>query len=291
MKNRKWVKPIEGICWINPSETLEFNNLLLPDYGTKKSFYNNLNLDFPNMRGFPEGISFVRSFDMRFIDQIEIEFPASKIEQSFILKRIRAYKPSIAPLYLSEKQSFFPFIDKYGQYIHGDWPEKIKNDQQIKSQIHKEDLDLKLNPISPEWNKFGGYKYGPKYEATGHFRVEKINDKWWFIDPEGYIFWSSGVNSAGKFNIPTPIKGRIHFFEELPKREKSNFYNGNNFNFGKLILSKKYDSSNLYLVRSIKRMKSWGMNTMGGWSNNNIIQANDEEKVPYTMSVGTLNIR
>ena len=49
MKNRKWVKPIEGICWINPSETLEFNNLLLPDYGTKKSFYNNLNLDFPNM--------------------------------------------------------------------------------------------------------------------------------------------------------------------------------------------------------------------------------------------------
>ncbi len=114
MKSRKWVTPIKGICWVNPLETLEFNNLLLPDYGTKKSFYNNLNLDFPNMRGFPDGISFVRSFDMRFVEQIEIEFPPSQVEQFFILKKIRAHKPSIAPLYLRDKESFFPFIDKYG---------------------------------------------------------------------------------------------------------------------------------------------------------------------------------
>ena len=288
MKSRKWVAPIEGICWVNPLETLEFNNLLLPDYGTKKSFYNNLNLDFPNMRGFPDGISFVRSFDMRFVEQIEIEFPPSQIEQSFILRKIRAHKPSIAPLYLIDKESFFPFIDKYGQYKHGDWPQKIKNDKQLKSQIQIEDKDLKLNPISEEWSKFGGYKQGPKLKGTGHFRVEKIDSKWWFIDPEGNLFWSSGVNSAGKFNIATPINGRRHFFEVLPDIEKSNFYNGNKFNFGDLILSIKYGSSDLYLNRSLKRMKSWGMNTMGGWSNNNIIQANDEQKVPYTISVGTL---
>ena len=74
--------------------------------------------------------------------------------------------------------------------------------------------------------------------GTGHFRVMKIEDKWWFIDPEGYLFWSSGVNSAGKLNIATPINGRRHFFEDLPKKENSNFYNGNKFNFGNLILSK-----------------------------------------------------
>ena len=291
MKSRKWVKPIEGICWVNPSETLEFNNLLLPDYGTKKSFYNNLNLDFPHMRGFPDGISFVSSFDMRFVEQIEIEFPPSQIEQSLILKKIRAYKPSVSPLYLNNKESFFPFIDKYGQYKHGDWPQKIKNDKQLKSQIQTEDKDLKLNPISSEWNKFGGYKQGSKFKGTGHFRVEKIDDKWWFIDPEGYFFWSIGVNSAGKFNIATPINGRRHFFEDLPNRNKSNFYNGNKYNFGDLILSIKYGSSDLYLNRSLKRMKSWGMNTMGGWSNNDIIQANDDQKVPYTLSVGTLKYK
>ena len=35
MKNRKWVAPIKGICWVNPSETLEFNNLLLIVYINK----------------------------------------------------------------------------------------------------------------------------------------------------------------------------------------------------------------------------------------------------------------
>ena len=291
MKSRKWVTPIEGICWVNPLETLEFNNLLLPDYGTKKSFYNNLNLDFPNMRGFPDGISFVRSFDMRFVEQIEIEFPPSQVEQFFILKKIRAHKPSIAPLYLRDKESFFPFIDKYGQYKHGDWPQKIKNDKQLKFQIQIEDEDLKLNPISEEWNKFGGYTQGSKLNSTGHFRVEKIDDKWWFIDPEGYLFWSSGINSVGKFNIATPINGRRHFFEDLPNRDKSNFYNGNKYNFGDLILSIKYGSSDLYLNRSLKRMKSWGMNTMGGWSNIDVIQVNDDQKVPYTLSVGTLKYK
>jgi hypothetical protein len=291
MKKRNWVKPINGIGWINPDETLEFNNLLLPDYGTKKSFYNNMSLDFPNMRGFPDGISFVSSFDMRLIEQIEIEFPTSKTKQSFTLKKIRAYKPAIAPLYLESKETFFPFIDKYGQYRHANWPQKIKNDEQFKIQRLTEDQDLKLNPISKQWNKYGGYKYGPKYKNTGHFRVEKINDKWWFIDPEGYVFWSCGVNSAGKLNIATPINGRRHFFEDLPKRENSNYYNGNKFNFGDLILAKKYGSSDMYLNRSLKRMISWGMNTMGGWSNSAVIKAEDDQKVPYTLSVGTLKYK
>ena len=24
------------------------------------------------------------------------------------------------------------------------------------------------------------------------FRVEKVDGKWWFVDPEGYLFWSVG---------------------------------------------------------------------------------------------------
>ena len=32
------------------------------------------------------------------------------------------------------------------------------------------------------------FKNGPKYNATGHFRTQKINDKWWIIDPSGCLF-------------------------------------------------------------------------------------------------------
>ena len=60
-QNRKWSKPLTGIYWIKENEILEVNNLLLPDYSTRKTLYKQLHKDFPNMRGFPEGISFVNS--------------------------------------------------------------------------------------------------------------------------------------------------------------------------------------------------------------------------------------
>ena len=103
------------------------------------------------------------------------------------------------------------------------------------------------------------------------------------------------MSNIYRYKLSQEVIGIISAFgklyEDLPNKESSNFYNGNKFNFGNLILSKKYGSSDFYLNRSIKRMKSWGMNTMGGWSNNNIIQANENQKVPYTISVGTLKYK
>ena len=198
------------------------------------------------MRGFPEGISFVNSFDLRSVTGFDIEFPTSEFEQIFTLKKVRAHKPSISPTYISDKEGFFPFIDQYGQYKYLDWRGKIKNDNQLKTQILIEDKDLLSNPRSKEWNKYGGFLKGPRHQGTGHFRVEKIDGKWWFLDPDGYLFWSNGVNSAGRFEIPTPIKNREHFFEFLPGRNDSiyrKYYKRNEFYFGYLILDKKYGST------------------------------------------------
>ena len=40
-------------------------------------------------------------------------------------------------------------------------------------------------------SKYGGFK-DIKVKATGFFHVEKIDEKWWFVDPEGYLFFSNG---------------------------------------------------------------------------------------------------
>ncbi|MEC8031518.1 MAG: hypothetical protein VX138_06125 [Bacteroidota bacterium] len=295
-QNRKWTKPLTGIYWIKENEILEVNNLLLPDYSTRKTLYKQLHKDFPNMRGFPEGISFVNSFDLRSVTGFDIEFPTSEFEQIFTLKKVRAHKPSISPTYISDKEGFFPFIDQYGQYKYLDWRGKIKNDNQLKTQILIEDKDLLSNPSSKEWNKYGGFLKGSRHQGTGHFRVEKIDGKWWFLDPDGYLFWSNGVNSAGRFEIPTPIKNREHFFEFLPSRNDSiyrKYYKRNEFYFGYLILDKKYGSTvqKPYLKRSILRMKSWGLNTMGGWSSKEVSDLVENEKIPYTLSIGTMRYK
>ncbi len=36
----------------------------------------------------------------------------------------------------------------------------------------------------------------PRRRATGYFRVEQLDGRWWFVDPEGHLFLSTGVNST-----------------------------------------------------------------------------------------------
>ncbi|MFT5248581.1 MAG: hypothetical protein ACI93P_000295, partial [bacterium] len=202
--NKNSQNPLWSIGWVKPGETRVFNCLLIPDYSTRKSNYAEMDKDFPNMRGMPDGISFTRSFDLKLTKQIQIKFPAIQFERDLVLVSIVANKPSKSKLYLNNPSAFFPFIDKYGQYKYGEWDGKIANDNQLKIEIEKEKKDLATHTGSPEWDNFGGYKAGPTLKATGHFRTEKLNGKWWIVTPEGNLFWSSGVNTAAKLTVGTP---------------------------------------------------------------------------------------
>ena len=82
-------------------------------------------------------------------------------------------------------------IDRYGQFKHRDWPGKIHNDTDLEVVRLAEEKDLASHPGPEQWNRYGGWAAGPHFEATGHFRVQKINGKWWLIDPEGCLFWRS----------------------------------------------------------------------------------------------------
>ena len=91
------------------------------------------------------------------------------------------------------KLEFFPFIDKYGQFKHKEWPGKTHNDEDLRQARKKEEKDLAAHPGATDRSRYGGWKNGPRQKGTGHFRVAKIDGKWWMIDPEGYLFWSHGV--------------------------------------------------------------------------------------------------
>ncbi len=44
-------------------------------------------------------------------------------------------------------------------------------------------------------NKWGSSTTLPKQEATGRFHTKKIGDRWWIIDPDGYIHYERSVTS------------------------------------------------------------------------------------------------
>ncbi|MBE6412382.1 MAG: beta-agarase [Opitutales bacterium] len=203
------------------------------------------------------------------------------------------------PEYFSyTKEQFFPFVDKYGQFKFKDWKGKIKSDEDIKAMVAKEEKDLLANPQSPEqWSKYGGWKGGPKFEATGHFRVQKHNGKWWLIDPEGYLFWSHGVVRVTPSSAITPLDKREKYFEDLPSKDspfalfyttkdeilapyypvrgwtKTYDFSASNLyrKYGKLWREKFADSAH-------RRLKSWGLNTIANSSDSFIFL---QKKTPY----------
>ncbi len=283
-KNELW-----NIGWLKPNEDLDFNCVLLPDYSTRKSVYKKQHDVFPNMRGFPEGVSFARSFDLRFTNTIELIIESYDKTVELDLKYIDQRRIAVPEILTTNSKLFFPFIDKYGQYIHADWNGKIHSDKDFKSQLKTEIKILKSEKKSEEWNVYGGFKNGPKYKATGHFRIQKINDKWWIIDPSGCLFWSTGVNAAGVLEIDTPIKNRTHFFSNLfPENNTkyAKFYKNDNYLFGRIVRQLKYGTTEqeLYTNHTIRRLENWGINTMGSWSD---VPTNYSKKMPYTIYVGT----
>ena len=101
--------------------------------------------------------------------------------------------------------SFFPFIDEFGQYIHADWPGKTHSDEDLKAASQAEAADLEAHPGPEDWDRLGGWAAGPQLEATGFFRAQKHEGKWWLVDPDGRLFWSHGIDCVRSTNAVTPI--------------------------------------------------------------------------------------
>ncbi len=55
--------------------------------------------------------------------------------------------------------------------------------------------DYEVKPENFELSKYGGWK-AHRVEATGFFRVEQIDGRWWAVDPEGYLYVHKAINSV-----------------------------------------------------------------------------------------------
>lgn len=194
---------------------------------------------------------------------------------------------------------FFPFIDELGQYVHADWPGKVEGPQQFEYWKNLEAKRLEEYKAPADWNEFGGWKQGPKQKATGFFYCTKVDGKWWLVDPSGCLFFSYGPTGVG-FGDHSPISFRESWFVKLPPRDGpfGRYYGkGENarymyyqdkkfdtFNFAEANLLRKYGDDYVTAICDIshKRMKSWGFNTIGNWSDDRIYALG---KTPYVVAI------
>jgi hypothetical protein len=190
-----------------------------------------------------------------------------------------------------------PFVDKFGQYRHGAWPSKIEGHDLVASKKENQRFWKGLDaPI--ETSRYGGLKDGPRFEARGHFYTQRYRDRWWFVDPEGYLFWSYGMNCVGvTWGGQTPVRAEQHVFHELPQRQDASFgqfYEDveveDQHHRPRQVPHYRFTESNLYrkhgpnwrdinLENSLHRLQKSGLNTIGAWSDDDIVS---KCRFPYT---------
>lgn len=207
--------------------------------------------------------------------------------------------PSEKPL---DAEALFPMIDKFGQYIHKEWPGKTHSEKELKAHGKKEEKDLAAHPAPDERNKYGGWSGGPEFAATGFFHVKKYRGKWFLVDPEGRLFWSHGIDCVHSRST-TPISDREHYFAYLPDEADalSTFYSKagwaphgyykdhspyRTFDFAPANLVRKYGESweKKFAEVTHRRLRSWGLNTIANWSGRDIYLM---RKTPYVCTIHT----
>mgnify|MGYP005984874521 CR=1 FL=1 len=94
-------------------------------------------------------------------------------------------------------------LDKFGQNAKIDTPLNVKTEQELRELANKELSQLTQSKGMENRSEYGGYTNGPKLEATGYFRTQKIDGKWWMVDPQGYVFFSHGPANVRMANLST----------------------------------------------------------------------------------------
>lgn len=253
------------------------------------------------MRGYPVKAGGPETIDPKNITQVLLFVAKPSAEHLFDVETIRAtgdYTPPTA--WVTDAEPYFPLIDTFGQYRHKDWPGKTLSVADLGAKRQQEAQDLEAHPGPADWDKYGGFAKGPELAVSGFFRTQKVNGKWWLVDPAGHLFFSHGIDCVGQLDF-TPIEERENWFADFPGKQPEfasflsqqhalkGHYAGRTvrcFSFQGANLLRKYGADWRQIRARLiqQRLRSWGLNTIGNWSDPLIY---DLRLTPYTDSVGS----
>ena len=225
------------------------------------------------------------------------------------------------------KAAYSELVDAYGQSNRARWPEKVSSDEQLKVAAAKEQQQIKgwlAERDKAGLDKFGGWTKGPAFDASGFFRTEKRDGRWYLVTPLGHPFYSLGVNTVTPDNSQTYVAGREWMFGALPKAGEpfDKYYGsgdnrggngadvGRGFNVGRWYdfyganLQRTYGQAcdpaaqaqaqpctaqgfdqARWVSHTLDRLQAWGFNTVGNWSAPQLVGA---DRVPYTLPLSII---
>ncbi|MBP7827770.1 MAG: beta-galactosidase [Verrucomicrobia bacterium] len=290
---------------VNGSLTLDAGQSGLLSVPLRRAHDDRLDGQLFGMRGYPVRAGGPGTVNPTNITQILLFVAEPKAVAQFDVAKVSvtgAYTPPTA--WVTDADPFFPFLDTFGQYKHKDWPGKVHSLAELQARRETEARELAAQPGPGHWNQYGGWARGPQLQATGFFRTEKYEGKWWLVDPEGRLFFSHGLNCVPAVDV-TPIEDRAAWFEDFPGDAEAfrrfrvkayalkGHYAGRSpecFGFGLANVQRKYGAEweSVYADLIHRRLRSWGINTIANWSDARVFLL---RRTPYTDNLSSHGTR
>lgn len=172
-------------------------------------------------------------------------------------------------------------VDTLGQKKITDWVGKTKSEDELKAHLITE---FEKETVVPEnCSPYGGW-LGKKFESTGFFALEKDDKRYWLKDPDGYAFFSAGldcVNVDGDCNL-TGIEAFCDYLpdKDTPGWSKRRFGDESFFSWHKYNLYRTFGESwyEAWTKITKRRLIEWGENTVACWSDMRFIK---NSNLPY----------
>ena len=248
------------------------------------------------------------SYSLEKVKSIAVYLPAGTGNADFGVSRVEVEPGNGSQgnaLRELKADGFTPWVDEFGQANFAEWPDKVHSRTEFLARAEAEARELAAKPCGiPGADRFGGWAAGPRLKATGYFRTEKTDGRWWLVDPEGHLFFAHGVNCGWEL-ASTGVSGREDYFEKLPPREGvtkqfwtyhrkpvfRNYYGDPahapfwSFSFSAYDIWLKFgdDWRRKNAENTARRMRSWGINVTTG-TGGDLLKCPD--RVPYVVGIG-----
>ncbi|CAM3272373.1 Glycoside hydrolase family 42 N-terminal domain-containing protein [Paenibacillus lactis] len=225
----------------------------------------------------------------------------------------------VASLRLSQQEPEFKrepqaYVDRLGQITGRKWPWKTEDEQELAGYLRAERAEAAItksgdvasvNPAGQGgpfeaneapaigssdsgsgfgfgFGRYGGWK-GATFEPSGYFRIVFDGTNWWFVDPDGFVLFSAGMDCISPAS-PMRIAGMEHLLPELPGPqdgyEDAWMRGGTEFSFEIANLLRAFGSAwrDDWMALTEHRLRRWGFNTIGNWSDADFIR---DSLLPY----------
>lgn len=162
-------------------------------------------------------------------------------------------------------------LDELGQSTLHEWPEKSRNVQEVTQRLKQQLKQAPQQQWPKHFNQWGGWK-DLRFEATGFFRTQFADGRWWLVDPAGHAYWSAGCDCVRSV-IDGQVSEMLSALEFVPKQKgryaSSYSDDGRSINFLGVNFIRAFGPQawkENWATITMAELRRIGFNTVANWS-------------------------